>query len=70
MYSVGVSPYDINAELDIVKLLSQERVAYKNEIKYRLEKRYFHTVTDYAVNRLENGKAYNQSLKIERYPKT
>lgn len=65
----GVSPskYDVEVENAIVELLSKVKVAFKNEIKYRLEKDgYIHTVTDYAVYRLEHGKAYNQQLRIKR----
>jgi len=61
------SQYDLNVEKAIVELLADVKVAFKNEIKYRLEaKGFIHTVTDYAVYRLEQGKAYNQGLKIER----
>jgi hypothetical protein len=66
MSSTPKSVYDLEVEKEIVNLLSKEKVAFRNEIKYRLERGYYHTVTDYAVIRLEHEKAYNQSLSVER----
>jgi len=67
MAAVKPSDYDVRAECAIAQLLSKVKVAFKNEIKYRLEKEGFiHTVADYAVYRLEGGKAYNPGLGIVR----
>jgi len=62
-----ISKYDVEVERDIVELLNEIKVAYRNEIRYRLEKKYpFHTVTDYAIKRLEEKKAYNKNLYLKR----
>lgn len=49
-----------------METVKTEKVVYRNEFRYRLEKNYYHSVTDYAVRRLEKGKAYNNGLRIER----
>jgi hypothetical protein len=62
-----LSKYDVEAERDIVECLKEVKVAYRNELRYRLEKKYpFHTVVDYAIKRLEEKKAYNDGLFIKR----
>jgi predicted RecB family endonuclease len=61
-----VSTFDVNVENSIIKILDGEKVAYRNEFRYRLEKDYYHTVTDYGLRRLEQGKAYNDGLKLIR----
>jgi hypothetical protein len=56
---MSYSRYDVEAEKAIVDLLKQTKVAFKSEIRYRLEKRFpYHTVTDYAVDRLAKGVSY------------
>jgi len=49
-----------------MEIVGTEKVVYRNEFRYRLEKQYYHTVTDYSVRRLEEGKAYNEGLKLVR----
>lgn len=61
-----VSKYNVDAEQEIVDLLRNVKVAYRNEIRYRLEKRFpFHSMTEYAIRRLVAGKAYIQGLAIK-----
>jgi hypothetical protein len=61
-----VSKFHVYAEKSIVGVVDTEKVAYRNEFRYRLEKDYYHTVTDYSVRRLEEGKAYHEGLKLAR----
>jgi hypothetical protein len=61
-----VSIYDVNAEKSIMKILDKEQVVFRNEFRYRLEREYYHTVTDYAIKRLEQGKAYNNGFQLYR----
>lgn len=61
-----ISKFHVEAEKSVFEIVDKERVVYRNETRYRLESVYFHSVTDYALRRLETGKAYNQGLKIVR----
>jgi hypothetical protein len=61
-----ISKFHVEAEKSVFEIVNKERVVYRNETRYRLERDYFHSVTDYALRRLENGKAYNKGLKIVR----
>ena len=63
----NTSKYNIDAELEIVELLRNEKVAFRNEIRYRLEKGFpYHTTVDYAIRRLEGGKAYVKGINVKR----
>jgi predicted RecB family endonuclease len=61
-----ISVFDVDAEESIMGVVKDEEVVYRNEFRYRLEKTYYHTVTDYALRRLEEGKSYNEGLKLAR----
>ena len=61
-----VSSFDVNVEQRIMRIVEREQVAYRNEFRYRLEREFFHTVTDYALRRLDEGKAYSEGLKLAR----
>jgi hypothetical protein len=61
-----VSIYDVDAEKSLMEIISKERVAFRNELRYRLEKQYYHTVIDYAIKRLEQDKAYNYGYRLFR----
>jgi len=61
-----VSKFHVYAERAIMDVVGKEKVAYRNEFRYRLEKDYYHSVIDYAVRRLEEGKAYNDGLRLAR----
>jgi hypothetical protein len=61
-----VSKYNVDVEQEIVDLLRNVKVAYRNEIRYRLEKRFpFHSMTEYAIRRLAAGKAYTRGLAVK-----
>lgn len=61
-----ISKFHVFAEKSIMDTIKTEKVVYRNEFRYRLEKDYYHSVTDYAVKRLEEGKAYNEGLRLVR----
>ena len=61
-----VPKFHVYAENSIMEIVETEKVVYRNEFRYRLEKQYYHTVSDYSVRRLEEGKAYNEGLKLVR----
>jgi len=64
---MSYSSYDVEAEHAIVDLLKEIKVAFKSEIRYRLEKRFpYHTVTDYAVDRLAKLGGSRTGLKVEK----
>ena len=61
-----VSKFHVYAEKSIMEVVEKEKVVYRNEFRYRLEKDYYHSVSDYAVRRLEERKAYNEGLRLAR----
>jgi hypothetical protein len=61
-----VSAFDVDVEKSIMDIIEVEKVVYRNEFRYRLETIYYHTVTDYALRRLEQRKSYNEGLELVR----
>jgi len=48
--------YDVPCEYDVINLLENIKAGYDREIRYRLEKKYYHNITAKIISRLENYK--------------